>query len=109
MAEERRIVTILFADVVGSTSMGETLDPEDLRHLLGTYFATARGIIEEYGGTVEKFIGDAVMAVFGVPRAHDDDARRASRPRSTSGSGSGPTDGSRSCCRSGSASTPARS
>jgi class 3 adenylate cyclase len=77
MAEERRIVTILFADVVGSTSMGETLDPEDLRHLLGTYFETARGIIEEYGGTVEKFIGDAVMAVFGVPRAHDDDARRA--------------------------------
>ncbi len=77
MTEERRLVTVLFADVVGSTAIGETLDPEDLRHLLTSYFATAREVIEEHGGTLEKFIGDAVMAIFGVPRAHDDDARRA--------------------------------
>src|SRR5205814_135614 len=68
---------VLFADVVGSTGIGETLDPEDLRHLLALYFAAARDAIEEHGGTLEKFIGDAVMAIFGVPRAHDDDARRA--------------------------------
>ena len=77
MAEERRVVTVLFADVVGSTGIGETLDPEDLRHLLAGYFSAAQEIIEDYGGTLEKFIGDAVMAVFGVPRAHDDDVRRA--------------------------------
>lgn len=77
MAEERRVVTVLFADLVGSTGIGETLDPEDLRHFLAIYFSAAQEIIEEYGGTLEKFIGDAVMAVFGVPRAHDDDARRA--------------------------------
>jgi class 3 adenylate cyclase len=77
MAEERRVVTVLFADLVGSTGIGETLDPEDLRHFLASYFSAAQEIIEEYGGTLEKFIGDAVMAVFGVPRAHDDDARRA--------------------------------
>jgi class 3 adenylate cyclase len=77
MAEERRIVTVFFADVVGSTAIGESLDPEDLRHLMGSFFSVAREVIEEYGGTLEKFIGDAVMAIFGVPRAHDDDARRA--------------------------------
>jgi predicted ATPase/class 3 adenylate cyclase len=77
MAEERRVVTVLFADLVGSTGIGETMDPEDLRQFLASYFSTAQEIIEEYGGTLEKFIGDAVMAVFGVPRAHDDDARRA--------------------------------
>ena len=75
--EERRVVTVLFADVVGSTGMGEELDPEDLGQLLTGYFAVARDVIEEYGGTLEKFIGDAVMAIFGLPRAHDDDARRA--------------------------------
>src|SRR5207342_2973670 len=77
MAEERRLVTILFADVVGSTAMGEELDPEDVRALLGRLFAIATDAIERHGGRVEKFIGDAIMAVFGLPTAHDDDAARA--------------------------------
>jgi len=77
MSAQRRIVTVLFADVVGSTAIGEGLDPEDLGQLLSRYYATARDVIEAYGGTVEKFIGDAVMAIFGMPLAHDDDAHRA--------------------------------
>ena len=77
MAEERRIVTVLFADVVGSTALGEALDPEDVRALLARLFAIATDAVERHGGRVEKFIGDAVMAVFGVPIAHDDDAARA--------------------------------
>ena len=77
MSEERRLVTILFADVSGSTTLGETLDPEDLRALLTRYYAIAREVVAEYGGTIEKFIGDAVMAVFGLPTAHGDDAERA--------------------------------
>ncbi|HUQ43684.1 MAG TPA: adenylate/guanylate cyclase domain-containing protein [Candidatus Limnocylindria bacterium] len=77
MAEERRLVTILFADVVGSTAMSESLDPEDVRALLGRLFAIARDAIEQHGGRVEKFIGDAIMAVFGLPAAHEDDAARA--------------------------------
>jgi class 3 adenylate cyclase len=77
MSEERRLVTILFADVVGSTALGESLDPEDVRALLSRLFAIARDAVEQRGGRVEKFIGDAIMAVFGVPSAHDDDAARA--------------------------------
>ncbi len=77
MSEERRLVTILFADVVGSTALGESLDPEDVRALLGRLFAIARDAVEQHGGRVEKFIGDAIMAVFGLPVAHDDDAVRA--------------------------------
>jgi class 3 adenylate cyclase len=77
MAEERRLVTILFADVVGSTAMGEELDPEDVRALLGRLFSIATEAVERHGGRVEKFIGDAIMAVFGVPTAHEDDAARA--------------------------------
>jgi class 3 adenylate cyclase len=77
MSDERRIVTILFADVVGSTALGEAMDPEDLRALLSNYYSLAREVIESHGGTVEKFIGDAVMAIFGLPRAHGDDAERA--------------------------------
>jgi class 3 adenylate cyclase len=77
MAEERRLVTILFADVVGSTALGEALDPEDMRTLLGRLFSIARDAIERHGGRVEKFIGDAIMAVFGLPTAHEDDAARA--------------------------------
>jgi class 3 adenylate cyclase/tetratricopeptide (TPR) repeat protein len=76
---ERKVVTILFADVTGSTSIGERLDPERLRDVMQTYFAAMRGEIEAQGGTVEKFIGDAVMAAFGVPTSHEDDATRALR------------------------------
>ena len=77
--EIRRTVTVLFADVSGSTSLGEQLDPESLRALMGRYFAAIKGIVERHGGTVEKFIGDAVMAVFGIPSLHEDDAVRAVR------------------------------
>jgi class 3 adenylate cyclase/tetratricopeptide (TPR) repeat protein len=75
----RKIVTVLFCDVTGSTALGESLDPEALRAVLGRYFDSMKAIVERYGGTVEKFIGDAVMAVFGVPVAHEDDALRAVR------------------------------
>jgi class 3 adenylate cyclase/tetratricopeptide (TPR) repeat protein len=75
----RKVVTVLFCDVVGSTALGESVDPEALQELLATYFARMSGIVEAHGGTVEKFIGDAVMAVFGVPVAHEDDALRACR------------------------------
>ena len=77
MPEERRIVTILFADVAGSTALGEASDPEDVRAVLGRYYAIAREVVAAHGGTLEKFIGDAVMAVFGIPQAHGDDAERA--------------------------------
>jgi len=77
MSEDRRIVTVLFSDVSGSTSMGESNDPEDMRGLLGRYYAIARKVIAAHGGTLEKFIGDSVMAVFGIPQAHGDDAERA--------------------------------
>src|SRR5262249_38629984 len=77
MGEERRLVTVLFADVAESTELGETLDAEDLRALLGRYYEMAKEVIAGHDGTVEKFIGDAVVAVFGVPTAHGDDAARA--------------------------------
>jgi class 3 adenylate cyclase len=72
-------VTVLFCDVSGSTALGERLDPESFRQVMGRYFDTARAVIERHGGTVEKFIGDAVMAVFGAPVLHEDDALRAVR------------------------------
>jgi class 3 adenylate cyclase/predicted ATPase/DNA-binding SARP family transcriptional activator len=77
--EQRKIVTVLFCDLTGSTALGESVDPEALRLLLVRYFERMRGIVEAHGGTVEKFIGDAVMAVFGVPLVHEDDALRAVR------------------------------
>ncbi len=77
--EERKLVTVLFADVTGSTTLGEQLDPERFRDVLATYFEAMRAEIEAEGGTVEKFIGDAVMAVFGAPQAHEDDPARALR------------------------------
>ena len=77
--EVRKTVTVLFCDVTGSTALGESTDPEALRALLARYFERMRAIVESHGGTVEKFIGDAVMAVFGVPAAHEDDALRACR------------------------------
>jgi class 3 adenylate cyclase/tetratricopeptide (TPR) repeat protein len=76
---QRKVVTVLFCDVTGSTALGESVDPEALRGLLARYFARMKEIVERHGGTVEKFIGDAVMAVFGVPIAHEDDALRAVR------------------------------
>ncbi len=78
-SESRRVVTILFSDVTGSTALGEHLDPEAVRVLMGRYFAAMKSVIESHGGTVEKFIGDAVMAVFGLPTLHEDDALRAVR------------------------------
>ena len=73
----RKTVTVLFADVTGSTELGEQLDPEVLRRVMTRYFETSRTVLERHGATVEKFIGDAVMAVFGVPTVHEDDALRA--------------------------------
>src|SRR5213596_1210134 len=77
--ERRKTVTVLFCDLTGSTALGETLDPERLRALLARYFERMKAIVERHGGSVEKFIGDAVMAVFGVPVLHEDDALRAVR------------------------------
>jgi class 3 adenylate cyclase/tetratricopeptide (TPR) repeat protein len=77
--EERKIVTVLFCDLVGFTAASEAVDPEDVRARIRPYHARLRQEIERYGGTVEKFIGDAVMAVFGAPTAHEDDAERAVR------------------------------
>src|ERR1700749_501674 len=77
--EQRKTVTVLFCDVAGSTALGESTDPEALRALLARYFERMKAIIESHGGTVEKFVGDAVMAVFGVPVVHEDDALRACR------------------------------
>src|SRR5437899_8390125 len=77
--EQRKTVSVVFCDVTGSTALGESTDPEALRALLARYFERMRGIVESHGGSVEKFIGDAVMAVFGVPVAHEDDALRACR------------------------------
>jgi class 3 adenylate cyclase/tetratricopeptide (TPR) repeat protein len=77
--EQRKTVTAVFCDVVGSTELGERSDPEAVRIVLARYFDRMRGIIERHGGTVEKFIGDAVVAIFGVPVVHEDDALRALR------------------------------
>ncbi len=75
----RKVVTILFSDVVGSTALGEALDPETLSHVMTEYFHAMRPVLERHGGTVAKFIGDAVMGVFGIPVLHEDDALRAVR------------------------------
>ena len=77
--EERKPVTALFVDIVGSTSRAEELDPENVLALLEPYYARLRHELERHGGTVEKFIGDAVVAVFGAPAVHEDDAERAVR------------------------------
>jgi predicted ATPase/class 3 adenylate cyclase len=77
--EVRKVVTVVFCDLKGSTSLGETLDSESLREVMNDYFDEMRGALEQHGGTIEKFIGDAVMAVFGLPRLHEDDALRAVR------------------------------
>ncbi|RAQ97053.1 adenylate/guanylate cyclase domain-containing protein [Thermogemmatispora tikiterensis] len=77
--EERRVVTVMFADIIGSTPLADRLDPEDLRAILAGYFNLMTEQIRRHGGTVEKYIGDAVMAVFGLPLAHEDDPDRAIR------------------------------
>ncbi|HEU5264279.1 MAG TPA: adenylate/guanylate cyclase domain-containing protein, partial [Gaiellaceae bacterium] len=77
--EQRKVVTVLFCDLVGSTALGESIDPEALRARMRRYFEDLRAILERHGGTVEKFVGDAVMAVFGIPVSHEDDALRAVR------------------------------
>src|SRR5205814_7850597 len=77
--EERKVVSVLFADLVGFTSRAEQLDPEDVRALLSPYYTRLRTELERFGGTVEKFIGDAVMALFGAPASHEDDPERAVR------------------------------
>jgi adenylate cyclase len=79
MTDERRLVTVLFADLVGFTGRAERSDPEDVREMQRAYFAAVSAEVERYGGSVEKYIGDAVMAIFGAPQAHDDDAERALR------------------------------
>ncbi len=81
--QARKTVSILFCDVVDSTPLGEQLDPESLQRVMSRWFAEARAIVERHGGTVEKFIGDEVMAVFGVPVVHEDDALRAVRSASS--------------------------
>jgi class 3 adenylate cyclase/tetratricopeptide (TPR) repeat protein len=79
VAGARKVVTVVFADVAGFTALGEALDPEAVRRVIARYFGEARSVLEQHGGKVEKFIGDAVMAVFGIPLLHDDDALRAVR------------------------------
>ncbi|MFY9587463.1 MAG: adenylate/guanylate cyclase domain-containing protein [Actinomycetota bacterium] len=76
---ERKLVTVLFCDLVGSTALGERLDPEGFQAVLGAYFDRMRKLSESFGGIVEKFIGDAVVTVFGIPNVHEDDAERAVR------------------------------
>ncbi len=77
--QERRVVTVLFADLAGSTALGEKLDPEEVRELQGELFQLVNSEVEKFGGTSEKFVGDAVLAVFGIPQAHEDDPERAVR------------------------------
>src|SRR5436190_23999129 len=79
MTDVRKILTIVFADDVGSTRLGEGLDPEQVRNVMSRYFDAMQAPIEAHGGTVEKFIGDAIMAVFGLPTLREDDALRAVR------------------------------
>jgi class 3 adenylate cyclase len=79
VGERRKVVTVVFADVVGSTALGERVDSETLRWAMQRWFGRMREVVERHGGTVENYIGDAVMAVFGVPVAHEDDALRAVR------------------------------
>ena len=105
----RKTVTALFADVVGSTTLGDERDPEAVRAVMGRYFDRMSAVIERHGGTVEKFVGDAVMAVFGIPSAHEDDALRAVRAAAEMRIALADLNGSfRAGCRSAPGSTPGR-
>jgi class 3 adenylate cyclase len=73
LRQERKVVTVLFADLVGFTARSERMDPEDVQRLLQPYHAHLRSVLERHGGTVAKFVGDAVMVIFGAPVAHEDD------------------------------------
>jgi class 3 adenylate cyclase len=77
--EVRKTITVVFCDLAGSTALGERLDPESLQRVLGRYYQRMREVLERHEGTVAKFIGDAVMGVFGIPHLHEDDALRAAR------------------------------
>src|SRR5512132_11111 len=77
--EVRKTVSVVFSDLKGSTNLGEQLDTESLREVLNVYFNAMRAVLERHGGTLEKYIGDAIMAVFGLPKLHEDDALRAVR------------------------------
>ncbi len=77
--EVRKTVTVVFCDLKGSTELGDRLDSEALREVLGLYFSAMKSVLDRHGGTIEKYIGDAIMAVFGLPRMHEDDALRAVR------------------------------
>src|SRR2546423_14972510 len=79
IGQERKTVTVLFCDLAGSTELGERLDPEALRTLMARWYGAMREPVERHGGTVEKFVGDAVMAVFRVPQLHEDDPLRGRR------------------------------
>jgi class 3 adenylate cyclase len=79
LADERRQVTVLFADISGFTALAETIDPEEVRQLMNACFAQLVPVVEAYGGTIDKFIGDEIMALFGAPIAHENDAERAVR------------------------------
>src|SRR5919201_3766919 len=78
-SEERKVITAIFVDLVGSTSRSEQLDPEDVKALVAPYHTRVRGELERHGGTFEKFSGDAILALFGTPKAHEDDPERAVR------------------------------
>src|SRR4051794_4400805 len=77
--QARKLATVVFSDVTGFTALGERLDAESVQHVMAHYFAAMRPAVERHGGTVERYLGDAIMAVFGVPRVHEDDALRAAR------------------------------
>src|SRR3989440_5074601 len=78
-SEERKVITAIFVDLVGSTARSENLDPEDVKSLVAPYHTRVRGELEAHGGTFEKFSGDAILALFGTPKAHEDDPERAIR------------------------------
>src|SRR3569833_2103748 len=105
--ERRKLATLVFCDLSGSTALGESTDSEATRNLMLSYFHEMREVLERHGGTVEKFVGDAVLAVFGVPEAHEDDALRGCRSAPGRRPTGAPSPPSRSACGCACAATPA--